>query len=247
MTGRDFPFYNGRPVALSGPQWLLVLLFSGLGFLALIGTPTLLPGQAGHWVGVLLFVALPLFGLRLVAGSSWRALFPRLRAGDVWIGLAFALANLTITSLVGLAVMRVGAVNANPAIAEIGQMQGLDLFLFFAMTLPQLLGEELVTILPFLAILTFGVQRLKTGRKTALTALTAAWILSALLFGALHLPTYGWNLVQALVVIGVARLVLTLPFILTKSVWSSAIAHVTNDWLLFGGFALLSTLGAVAA
>lgn len=238
---RDFPFYDGRPVALSGPQWLVVLLFCALGFGTLIGTPSLLPGQIGRWTGVLLFVGLPLFGLRLVAGSAWRALFPRLKTSDVWIGLAFVPLNLAATAVVALLVMRTSVTAANPAVAEIGQMHGFDLPLFFAMTLPQLLGEELVTILPLLAILTLCIQQLKTGRKTAIAA---AWFLSALLFGALHLPTYDWNLIQALGVIGVARLVLTMPFILTKSVWSSTIAHVTNDWLLFGGFALLAALRA---
>ncbi|MGH7028414.1 CPBP family intramembrane glutamic endopeptidase [Brevundimonas sp.] len=244
MTDRDFPYYNGQPVALSGRQWLLVLLFCCVGFLVLIAAPTLLPGQAGRWAGALLFAGLPVLGLRLAAGPAWRALFPPLRARDLWIGLAFAPLNLLATTLTALLVIHTSVTTANPAIAQIGQMQGLDLALFFAVTLPQLLGEELVTILPFLAILTVCSRGLKTGRRTAIAA---AWILSALLFGALHLPTYGWNLLQALGIIGIARLVLTAPFILTKSPWSSAVAHVTNDWLLFGTSAVLAVLKASPA
>lgn len=241
MTQRDFPFYQGRPVALSGPKWLVVLLSCGLGFLALLGAPRLLSDPLGSWVGAFLFAGLPLLGLRLVAGSAWRALFPRLRARDVWIGLAFVPLNLLATALTALLVMRISVTAANPIMVQINEMQGLDLALFLARTLPQLLGEELVTILPFLAIVTLCIQTLKTGRKTAIAV---AWLLSALLFGALHLPTYDWNLLQALGIIGVARLVLTAPFVLTKSVWSSTIAHVTNDWLLFGGLALLAALKA---
>lgn len=241
MTQRDFPFYPGRPHALSDLQWLVVLLSCGLGFLALIGAPRLLGGPVGLWVGAFLFAGLPLLALRLVGGSEWRALFPHLTARDVWIGLAFVPLNLVVTALTALLVMRASVTAANPIVVQISEMHGLDLALFLARTLPQLLGEELVTILPFLAILALCIRALKTGRKTAIAV---AWLLSALLFGALHLPTYDWNLLQALGVIGVARLVLTAPFILTKSVWSSTIAHVTNDWLLFGGFALLATLKA---
>jgi len=36
------------------------------------------------------------------------------------------------------------------------------------------------------------------------------------------------------------RLVLTLPWIMTKNIWVSTGAHIVNDWLLF----LMSLLGA---
>jgi uncharacterized protein len=71
-------------------------------------------------------------------------------------------------------------------------------------------------------------------------AIVGAWLISSLLFGLIHLPTYDWNLVQCIVVIGTARLVLTLAWILTKNIWVSTGAHIIND------FALL-TLGVVGA
>ena len=58
--------------------------------------------------------------------------------------------------------------------------------------------------------------------------------MSSLLFGLIHLPTYDWNLIQCIVVIGTARMVLTLGWILTKNIWVSTGAHIINDWLLFG-------------
>jgi uncharacterized protein len=36
-----------------------------------------------------------------------------------------------------------------------------------------------------------------------------------------------------LLVIGVSRLALTVPYLLTRSVWSSLIAHITLDWSIF--------------
>jgi membrane protease YdiL (CAAX protease family) len=42
------------------------------------------------------------------------------------------------------------------------------------------------------------------------------------------------------VVIGSARMVLTLPWILTKNIWVSTGAHIINDWMLF----LMALLGA---
>ena len=60
-----------------------------------------------------------------------------------------------------------------------------------------------------------------------------AWLISAVWFGAAHLPTYGWNLAQAMIVIGGARLVLSLAFIRSKNLWVSAGAHILNDWSIF--------------
>jgi membrane protease YdiL (CAAX protease family) len=102
----------------------------------------------------------------------------------------------------------------------------------------QLVGEEVFTNLPFLALLYFLFAKGKLSRKTAVIL---AWLLTAIWFGAAHLPTYGWNFAQAFIVIGGARLVLSLAFIRTKNLWVSSGAHILNDWTLFT-FALLGNL-----
>lgn len=61
-----------------------------------------------------------------------------------------------------------------------------------------------------------------------------AWLASAVPFALVHLPTYNWNWVQCLVVIGGARLVLSLAYLATRNLWVSTGAHVLNDWVLFG-------------
>jgi hypothetical protein len=43
------------------------------------------------------------------------------------------------------------------------------------------------------------------------------------------------------VVIGSARMVLTLPWILTKNIWVSTGAHIINDWLISMPFACAMT------
>ena len=101
--------------------------------------------------------------------------------------------------------------------------------LFLTGSLIQLVGEDVLTLVPFLAILAFVTGRLALHRPAAIGA---AWLGSALIFAAAHLPTYDWHVVQTLVVIGVERLVLTIPYLLTKNLWSSVIAHVGNDWAL---------------
>jgi hypothetical protein len=90
-----------------------------------------------------------------------------------------------------------GLTAANPAAAIVLNLKGLDLALFIAGTAPQLLGEGLVTAIPFLALLTVFTTQMKLSRRTAVIA---AWIGSAALFGLLHLSTYQWHLGQVLLI-----------------------------------------------
>lgn len=237
---RDFPFYDGEPRRISLPGWLIVLATAAAGFAGLTLAPTLAPGRVGGWIGIALFVALPLLGLRVAAGRHWTALFHRPTARDIWIGLAFAPCTLLVSGIVALGVMRLELTAANPVVALMHQLRGADLALFIAATAPQLLGEELITIIPFLALLTFLTARCGLSRRVAIIG---AWIGSAMLFGALHLSTYQWHLGQVLLIIGTARLVLTVPYLITKNIWSSTIAHITNDWLIFAVVLIAPKLG----
>lgn len=237
----DLPFYNGRPVVLSGARWLLVLAAVALGFAALImPVPALQRGPAA-FVPAILFFAIPLAALAVAAPGGWTRIFRRIGPRDVPWMLAFALLNIVVTFGLGFLVMAVFGANPNPIMARLPAMSGVDRLLFFGKTIPQLFGEEVLTILPFLAVATFLHGRASFSRRWAIFG---AWILSAALFGAVHLPTYGWNLVQCLVIIGGARLVLTLPYVMSKNIWVSTGAHIINDWTLFGGAMLLTALAA---
>lgn len=108
--------------------------------------------------------------------------------------------------------------------------------------MPQLIGEELITILPFLALLALATSVLGWSRRTTVLI---GWVGSALLFAALHLPTYDWNILQCLVLIGLSRLVLTLAYFVTKNLWVSSGAHILNDWIMLG--LPLVVLGGAAA
>ena len=237
--GVDFPFYNGSPVALSGAKWFLIWAATAVGYFALILIP-----QPNNWAAVIpraLFVLIPLLALGLCAGPAWRALFRRVRGADVGAMFGFAALNLAVTLAVGPLIAKLFGSNANPTVAETGAGGAWDTVGFFAGSAVQLLGEELFTLLPFLAILAILFQRAKLSRKTAIIL---AWVISALWFGAAHLPTYGWNVAQALITIGSARFALTLAFIRTKNIWVAAGAHILNDWFLFALAMILPGLAA---
>ena len=223
---RDFPLYR----ALTPAQWLAVLAFCAAGFAALTLPALAGAGVVGRWLSVLLFAVLPLMGLRLVAGRAWITLLAPPRARDLWIGLAFVPVVVVASFGAAFVVRSIAPTSANKTGATMAAMSPPELAGFLAGTLPQLFGEELVTIIPFLAVLGICHMRFGMARRAALAV---AWVVSALIFGALHLPTYEWHVLQALGIIGVARLALTLAYTTTKSIWASTIAHVANDWMLF--------------
>lgn len=144
--------------------------------------------------------------------------------------VAFALLTLTSSFAIALFLRLFTEFGSNPVAEAMSGMTGLQFAATLAVTLPQLVGEELLGILPFLAVLWLLVTQLGMSR---LIGGVIALLVSALIFGAAHLPTYGWNWIQALVVIGSARIMLTLAYVATRNLWVSAGAHILNDWATF--------------
>lgn len=237
--GTDFPFYAGQPAGLSVGQWCLLMLAVSGGFAAVI-LPVSWPGGAlGAFIPALLLSAIPLGALALMCPRHWRKLFGPVGWRELRLMCGFALLNLVVSMTVGLLLKSMVGVESNQGIVGLTDLETPERVLFFARTALQLLGEEVMTILPFLALLALCTRGLGMGRRSAMVV---AWLLSAVLFALAHLPAYGWNLLQCLVVIGSARLVLTLPWIMTKNLWVSTGAHVINDWLLFSMGLLAATL-----
>lgn len=239
----DFPFFRGQPLSLSGGQWAVILAAVAIGFACLTVNDSILADDLGVFVRTLLFPAIPLLALRLVAGPHWRSLFRRLHRVDLAWMLGIAVVNLVITILLGFLVLKLFGADINGAVVGLVGQSAMERELFFLRSLPQLFGEEVLTILPFLFVLHVAHDRLGLSRTQSVLM---AWLLSSVLFGLVHLPSYQWNLIQCLVVIGSARLILSLAYIKTKNIWVSTGAHIINDWLIFGFVILASAPDAVA-
>jgi uncharacterized protein len=238
-NGREFPYNHGGSNTISTSGWLLVAAGVVTGFLALVIPLPFTDNLFTGWLRVLLFVGLPLLALRMASPSSWTAIFSRIGLREVKLMFVFALLNIVISMAVGVAVKFFGTVTANAGIADAAQLGGAQLANFFAKVAVQLLGEELMTILPFLAILALSRKLTGMGRNAALIV---AWLASAVAFGLVHLPTYDWNFIQCVVVIGSARLVLTWAYIWSKNIWVSTGAHIINDWTLIAVTTFLAPL-----
>lgn len=226
----DFPYYTGDPLVISGSKWLFVVAMAAAGFALLAANIAWPGGTWGQFAPAILFFALPLAGLVIVAPQGWTAIFRKVGGREVKQMFGYAGLNILVTMAVGAIVIKSFGASANSAIADIGNLDQTGKILYYLKTALQLFGEELITILPFLAIL---YMLFKHGKLSRNNAVIGAWLLSAIPFALVHLPTYQWNWVQCLVVIGSARLVLTLAYIRSKNIWVSTGAHILNDWFLF--------------
>jgi len=238
--GVDFPYFNGAPTAISNRQWLFVLAMVVLGFLVLACPLPWPSGPFWPFVRAILLPAIPLVALAIVAPGHWKAIFGKVGGREVKLMSGFAFLNIVVSFCVGALVHSLTEVTPNPAMAQLSQLDTAERIAFLAKTIPQLLGEEVITLLPFLAFLQWLSTRWGMGRKGAIIG---AWLATSLVFGLIHLPTYDWNWIQCIFVIGTARLILTLPWIMTKNIWVSTGAHIVNDWTLFG----MGLMGAAIA
>lgn len=238
--GRDFPYYDGEPVDVAAWKWGVIVLACVAGFAALIFYPA--TSNLESLIPRILFPAIPLAVFIGFTGRYWKLLFKKLTGVDYLNMVFFWLLNLAVSVLVGLLVMALFGANANPATNGLLDGGPIEIISFYLGTGIQLFGEEIFTILPFLAIMYLLFTKAKLSRNTSVIL---AWLITAAWFGAAHLPTYGWNFAQAFLIIGAARLVLTLAYMRTKNILVSTGAHILNDWSSFT-FALV-VAGATAA
>lgn len=225
----DFPYYNDKPVKVATWRWLVAWASTFVGFLVLSFYPA--ANNVESIVPRILFMAIPLLTFIFLLKPYWKAIFKKPRAKDYWYMVLFAGLNMIITPVLALVVTGLGfAASGNATGDSLAGAGALELIAFYVGSGIQLLGEELLVIIPFLGVLTILHGRFGVSRKWAIFW---AFLASSLWFGAVHLPTYQWNVVQALVIIGGARIALTLAFIRTKNIWVSTGAHIINNWVLF--------------
>ncbi len=238
MTGKvDFPYYNGEPVAISGGGWMIILASVVVAFGLLISIP---PMTAPFVIiPAILFTGVPLATLAWVTRGHHGALFRPFGLKELALVIGFGLLTMVVSLAVGLVLAQFIEMTPNATAAELVAIGPVDLVFFLIGTFIQLIGEELMTILPLLAVLWFCVQKLGLSRRWGLVI---GVVVSTIWFAGVHLPTYNWNFLQCFGGIGAARLVLTAAFLLTRNLWVCAGAHIVNDWTEFFLPALLGGL-----
>ena len=140
--------------------------------------------------------------------------------------------------LLGLGFSFVAVVFASIAMAQMG-IQGsanpiFDVLTdenvkrFIVSTIIQFIAEEIIFIIPFL----FVINKLRTKNEKLKTL--AAILVSSVIFGAMHLTTYNFNILQAVLVISIIRTGLSMSYVLSKNLTVTYLVHMIYDWVLIG-------------
>ncbi|MBS9719521.1 CPBP family intramembrane metalloprotease [Tianweitania sp. BSSL-BM11] len=227
------PYQSADPAAagaITARGWTLVLLSVACAFAVLSLSPPRVFGGVLLVIPAALFTAIPLVTLHAMSSSGARNLFRGYSLGAFGQSIMFGIATLTASLSVALILLPFAPLEANRAGDVLTNADALAVVIFLVRTFIQLVGEEVVTILPLLAVVRFSMATTGIGRRGGLAA---GVVVSTLLFSAMHLPTYNWNVVQCFVVIGTARLVLTASYLRTGNLWVSSGAHIMNDWSIF--------------
>lgn len=235
--GLDFPFYNNKPLEIITWQWIVIILSCFAGFFTLTSLPS--DSQAFSLIPRFLFTAIPLGTFIYFTRENWKTIFKPFKRKDIKTVIGYWLLYFVVSF--GVAAIASGgdlkSYSANGATDTVLEQGIIGVISFYLGTFVQLFGEELFTILPLLAVMYWLFTK---GHLTRKKSILFAWLITAVYFGAAHLPTYDWNFVQAIFVIGSARIVLTAAYIKTKNISVAFATHLLSDWTLFT-FMLLAT------
>lgn len=139
------------------------------------------------------------------------------------IGLGFSIVAVVISSIV---VTNLGIEGSTNPIFDV--LTSDNFKSFFISTLIQFIAEEIIFIIPFL----FVINKVKSENKFLKT--TLAIIVSSVIFGAMHLSTYNFNILQAVLIISIIRTGLTMSYVLSKNLSVTYLIHIIYDWSLIG-------------
>lgn len=148
--------------------------------------------------------------------GSWKIIFWSIILTFITSFATMALGNLLFHT--GF-VENSNAVHTGPILARIQHLVLLSI---------SLIGEELIT-----ASVAFPLYHLLAKKMSSKQAWIIAGLISAILFGLMHLKIYHGNLYQCIVVIGLTRLPFNYAWRKTNSLWGGIIGHIIYDLVIF--------------
>lgn len=168
--------------------------------------------------------AISILSLLTIDKKFIKKIFLPIRAKDVLyiiIGLGFSLIAIVISSIL---VQKLGIEGSNNPIFDVLTEDNFKSF--FLSTLIQFIAEEIIFIIPFL----FIINKVKIENNIIKTIL--AILISSIIFGAMHLSTYDFNILQAVLIISIIRTGLSMSYVISKNLSVTYIIHIIYDWTL---------------
>lgn len=168
--------------------------------------------------------AISLLSLLTIDKKFIKKIFLPIKAKDllyIIIGLGFSLIAIVISSIL---VQKLGIDGSKNPIFDVLTEDNFKSF--FLSTLIQFIAEEIIFIIPFL----FVINKVKIENNIVKTIL--AILVSSIIFGAMHLSTYDFNILQAVLIISIIRTGLSMSYVISKNLSVTYIIHIIYDWTL---------------
>lgn len=210
----DFPFEN-----VSNKRWIISMILIFAGFFILMFSTVYLSmifksKQLIFIASIVLMLIISYIPLKILDKNFFKKIFKKVRIHDIFV---------IILSIVMSVILAFAASQGTDKLAEnpITDIVNPDNILLISISSAvQLIFEEVIFVIPFLFI--YNKAKFKMNKKLAVLI---AWVLSSVIFGALHLSTYNFNLYQCLVVIGAVRMGMSLGYLITKNLTVSYLSH----------------------
>ncbi|WP_277217883.1 CPBP family intramembrane glutamic endopeptidase [Peptoniphilus vaginalis] len=217
--------YKRRYPSIEAKTWKWVLSFIlSIGSFFLVSLIFGLLGSKNEILIALLISALCLVALWVVDRQFIFKIFLPLKMKDILyilLGLGFSFVAVILASI---AMAQMGIQGSENPIFDI--LNDDNIKRFIVSTMIQFIAEEIIFIIPFL----FVINKLRIKKEKLKTI--AAILVSSLIFGAMHLTTYNFNIIQAVLVISIIRTGLTMSYVLSKNLTVTYLVHMIYDWTL---------------
>jgi len=172
-------------------------------------------------VNSLIFTISCIISLQTLTKTRWTEFFKSIGIKDILFMLGILFLNFLYVIIANLLVKNSVS---NPIT---NSKTFIDFIQVVLKIIIQILGETLIFFIPFLVVLSFLSRYSFSKFKVYIAS-----ILSSILFGLLHLPTYGWNLKQCLLLISGGAFIESLLYIKTKNLTTLYVTHVIYDIIL---------------
>lgn len=212
----DFPFYNDNP-KLTKNQWI-TLIIGVLATIIYLVWPNSIPQ---HITSITLFL-LMIIPISIVSRGKLGYLFKIPKKRDIVLILILYIGYYLYVITVAALLFRYGYDFASNEILTVD-----DSKLMLLGVAVQLIGEELIKVIPFLIILHVLYKYNHNRKLSFLIALTFTLIL----FSLLHYKAYDGHLLQIFLIIGLGSIFDMFAYFKTKNVTVSYILHIMIDLL----------------
>lgn len=212
----DFPFYNDNP-KLTKNQWM-TLIIGVLVTIIFLAWPISMP----QYINSIILFLLMIIPISVVSRGKLGYLFKIPKKRDILLIIILYIGYYLYVFVVGILLYKYGYDFASNEILTVDNRE-----LTFLGIIIQLIGEELIKVIPFLIIL-HELYKYNHNRKLSfMIALT----LTLILFALLHYKAYAGHLLQIFLIIGLGSIFDMFAYLKTKNVTVSYILHFMVDLL----------------